>query len=207
MIFFVITHTCAQIIRELRFWWKNFLCLPVEWCKWHINIVSSLNNIVLRNEIELDSRHRFWLLVKKIINEIEKICSANLLKKNLPVSNSILPTIIVPFFSRLQKCEAARPQYNQYGVFSFCLVLFIYNCVVIDYFRWLFLLLLFFFSHTVLLSWILVIFIPISMVFHICACFQNPKIWFFCWLYGKMAIRTCQCLKPQIKFHFSLKNF
>lgn len=145
MIFFVIPHTCAQIIRELRFWWKNFLCLPVEWCKWHINIVSSLNNIVLRNEIELDSRHRFWLLVKKIINEIEKICSANLLKKNLPVSNSILPTITVPFFSRFQKCEEAIPQYSPYGVFSFCLVLFIYNCVVIDYFRWLFLLLLFFF--------------------------------------------------------------
>lgn len=176
MIFFVITHTCAQIIRELRFWWKNFLCLPVEWCKWHINIISSLNSILFRNKIGFDSRHRFWL---KIIYEIEKICSANLLKKNLPVSNSILPTITVPFFSRLQKCEEAIPQYSQYGVFSFCLVLFIYNCVVIDYFRWLFLLLLFLFSRTVLLSWILVIFIiPIGMVFHICACFQNPKIWF-----------------------------
>lgn len=149
----------------------------------------------------------FLTSCKKIIKEIEKIYSANLLKKNLPVSNSILPTITVRFFSRLQKCEVAITQYIQYGVFSFCLVLFIYNCVVIDYFRWLFLLLLFFFSRTVLLSWILVIFIPISMVFHICACFQNPKVWFFCWLYGKMAIRTCQCLKLQIKFHFSLKRF
>lgn len=38
--FFVITHTCAQTIREPRFWWKSFLRLPVQWCKWHINIVS-----------------------------------------------------------------------------------------------------------------------------------------------------------------------
>lgn len=40
ILFFVITHTCAQTIRELRFWWKSFLRLPVQWCKWHINIVS-----------------------------------------------------------------------------------------------------------------------------------------------------------------------
>lgn len=143
--FFVITHTCAQIIRELRFWWKNFLCLPVEWCKWHINIISSLNNILFRNEIGLDSRHHFWLLVKKNYKWNWKNLFSKSLKKYLPVGNSILPTITVPFFSRFQKCEEAIPQYSQYGVFSFCLVLFIYNCVVIDYFRWLFLLLLFFF--------------------------------------------------------------
>lgn len=41
----------------------------------------------------------FLTSCKEIINEIEKICSANLLKKNLPVSNSILPTITVPFLA------------------------------------------------------------------------------------------------------------
>lgn len=97
--FFVITHTCAQIIRELRFWWKNFLCLPVEWCKWHINIISSLNNILFRNEIGLDSRHHFWLLVKKNYKWNWKNLFSKSFEKNLPVSNSILPTITVPFLA------------------------------------------------------------------------------------------------------------
>lgn len=143
MIFFVITHTCAQIIRELRIWWKNFLCLPVEWCKWHINIVSSLSNIVLRNEIGLDSRHHFWLLVKNYKGNWKNLFSKFFEEES--TCKQHLANNYCTFFSRLQKCEEAIPQYNQCGVFSFCLVLFIYNCVVIDYFRWLFLLLLFFF--------------------------------------------------------------
>lgn len=98
--FFVITHTCAQNIRELRFWWKNFLFLPLEWCKWHINIVSSLNNIFFfRDEIVLDSRHHFWLLVKKNYKWNWKNLFSKSFEKNLPVSNSILPTITVPFLA------------------------------------------------------------------------------------------------------------
>lgn len=89
----------CPIIRELRFWWKNFLCLPVEWCKWHINIISSLNNILFRNEIGLDSRHHFWLLVKKNCKWNWKNLYSKSLKKYLPVGNSILPTITVPFLA------------------------------------------------------------------------------------------------------------
>lgn len=183
MIFFVITHTCAQIIRELRFWWKNFLCLPVEWCKWHINIISSLNNILFRNEKGLDSRHHFWLLVKKNYKWNWKNLFSKSFEKNLPVNNSILPTITVPFFSRLQKCEEAIPQYNQYGVFSFCLVLFIYNCVVIGYFRWLFLLLLFFFFSYSFVVMDTRNIHPYQHGFsYLCMLSKPQNMIFFCWL-------------------------
>lgn len=40
----------------------------------------------------------FLTSCRKITNEIENFCSANLLEKNL-VRNSILPTITVPFFA------------------------------------------------------------------------------------------------------------
>lgn len=41
----------------------------------------------------------FLTSCRKITNEIENFCSANLLEKNLLVCNSILPTITVPFFA------------------------------------------------------------------------------------------------------------
>lgn len=139
--------------------------------------------------------------MKKFVQQIFR-------KKNLPVSNSILPTITVRFFSRLQKCEVAITQYIQYGVFSFCLVLFIYNCVVIGYFRWLFLLLLFFFFSYSFVVMDTHNIHPYQHGFSYLCMFSKPQNMIFCcWLYGKMAIRTCKCLKLQIKFHFSLKRF
>lgn len=107
----------------------------------------------------------------------------------LYVTASCQQLLYLFLLSSVQRCEAAITQYNHYGVFSWffvkCYLYIIFMLLLVtldDCFCYCY----YFFLHvvrTVLLSWI--IFIPISIVFHICACYQNPKMSFFCWLMGK----------------------